>query len=285
MSLIAGVKQRASRHPIGAFLAVLVFYSGLVAAGLYAVFGSNFPGTAAIPYAWGPMVSAGVTIWMREESVRDWLGQLRNLRVGLHWYLVGIGIMILGTEFENIVAVLFGGDATIPGYPPMAYVTSFAITLFLAGALEELGWRGFLQPRLQQRFSALHASMGIGVVWGLWHVPLILGGAGNFTVFWEYMLNIILLSVVLGWLYNSTKGALPAVMISHAAHNMPPVMDVAGSVPAVFDILSGDVLYYLLCAAAITLYVGSKTLTQDGTLPGVPGQLSERLPQRGPQAE
>lgn len=277
MSRVATLKQRASRSPIETFLTVLVLSSGLTVGALYAVFGGDFPGLAPIPYAWTPMVSAGVTVWLCGESVRDWLGQLRNLRAGVHWYLVGIGIVIIGTEFENIVAVLLGGDIAVPAYPVMTYVVPFAVTLFLAGALEELGWRGFLQPRLQQRFSALHASIGIGVVWGLWHVPMILAGAGDFTVFWEYMLNVISMSVILGWLYNNTKGALPAVMIAHASHNMPPIGDVAGNAPAAFDVLSGDAVFYLLCASVITLYAGSQTLTRDGTIPDVPGQLSEHL--------
>lgn len=285
MSRVVALKKRASNSPIKTFLAVLVLYSGLVAAGLYAVFGSDYPGLSALPYAWAPMVSAGVTVWLCDESVRDWLAQLRNLRAGLHWYLVGVGIMMIGTEFENIVAVLLGGDIVVPAYPPMTYIIPFALTLFLGGALEELGWRGFLQPRLQQRFSALHASVGIGVVWGLWHVPMILGGAGDFTVFWEYMLNIIVQSVILGWLYNNTKGALPVVMITHASHNMAPIGDVTGGVPAAFGILSGDAVFYVLCASLIALYTESQTLTRDGTLPAVPGQLGEHLPQRGPHAD
>jgi membrane protease YdiL (CAAX protease family) len=229
-------------------------------------------------YAWAPMITAGVTVWLLGESVRDWLGQLRNLRAGIHWYLIGIAIMMLGTEAETIVAVLLGSDVAVPYAQISDYIFIFGVTLFLAGALEELGWRGFLQPRLQRRFSALHASLAIGVVWGLWHVPMILTGSGDFTVFWEYMVNIVAMSVILGWLYNNTDGALPVVMIAHASHNMPRIGDAAGDVPAVFDIISGDTVFYLLCASIIALYVGSQTFTRDGTLPAVPGQLKEYEP-------
>jgi CAAX amino terminal protease family. len=160
MSRVTALGQRASRSPVGTFLVVLILYSGLVATALYAVFGADFPGLAPIPYAWAPMVSAGVTVWLCGESVRDWLGQLRNLRAGLHWYVAGIGIMMIGTEAETLVAALLGADVAVPYAPVGQYVFVFAVTLFLAGALEELGWRGFLQPRLQQRFSALPASVG-----------------------------------------------------------------------------------------------------------------------------
>lgn len=285
MSRVAALKQRASHSPIGTFLTVLILCSGLVAAALYAVFGSAIPGAAVIPYAWTPMISAGVTVWLLDESVRDWLGQLRNLRAGLHWYLAGIGIMMLGTEFENIVGMLLGGDGTVPAAPPMAYVLKFAITLFLAGALEELGWRGFLQPRLQRRFSALPVSVAIGILWALWHVPMILAGLGNFPAFHEYVLSVVALSVVLGWLYNNTGGALPVVMVAHASHNMPALGSVTGDMPALFGILPGDVMFYLLCASIIALYAGAQTLTRDGSVPDVPGQLSEHLSRPGNRAD
>ena len=285
MSRVAALTRRASRSPIGTFLTVLTLYSGLVAVGLYLLFGADFPGLAPIPYAWAPMVAAGVTVWVCDENVRDWLGQLRTLRAGFRWYLAGIGIMMLGTEFETVVAVLLGADVVVPSAPVGDYVFTFAVTLFLAGALEELGWRGFLQPRLQRRFSALPASVGVGIVWGLWHVPMILAGAGDFTVFWEYLLNVITVSVVLGWLYNNTNGALPVVMVTHASHNMPPLGTPADAVLPVFDLVSGDAVFYLCCALLITLYAGSRTLTRDGTLPDIPGRLGERLPQRGNRVE
>ncbi|WP_188786762.1 CPBP family intramembrane glutamic endopeptidase [Halobellus salinus] len=264
---------------------MLALYSGLGFATLYRMFGSAIPTLGAILYAWAPMVSAGVTVWLLDESVRDWLGQLRNLRAGIHWYLVGIAIMMLGTEAETIVAVLLGADVVVPYAPVSDYVFTFGVTLFLAGAVEELGWRGFLQPRLQRRFGALHASVAIGAVWGLWHVPMILTGTGDFTVFWEYMLNATVMSVILGWLYNNTEGALPVVMVAHASHNMPRIADAAGDVPAVFDSLSGDAVFYLLCASVIALYAGAQTLTRDGSLPDIPGQLDKRLPGGQTQAE
>lgn len=88
------------------------------------------------------------------------------------------------------------------------------------------------------------------------------------------------MSVILGWLYNNTEGALPVVMIAHASHSMPRIGDAAGDVPAVFDMLSGDAVFYLFSASIIALYAESQTLTRDGTLPVVPGQLGECVPEQ-----
>jgi len=65
----------------------------------------------------------------------------------------------------------------------------FVVTLFLAGTLEELGWRGFLQPRLRQRFDVVWVSIGIGVTWVVRHVPMMVAGFGDFAAFWEHTLN------------------------------------------------------------------------------------------------
>jgi membrane protease YdiL (CAAX protease family) len=276
MSRLATLRKRARRTPVGTFLAVLIVNSALVVTALYAVFGSDFPTLGAIPYAWTPMVSAGVTVWLLDDSVRDWLGQLRNVRTGVHWYLVGIGIMLVATDFESIVAVLLGVDVVAPADSIGQYLLFFVVTLFLAGALEELGWRGFMQPRLQQRFSALTTSVVIGLVWAFWHVPLILAGAGTFTAFHEYIVYVVATSVILGWLYNNTKGALPVVMITHAASNMAPFGEVTAELPAIFDIVSGNIIFYVACATLIVLYAGWKTLTKDGTLPDIPGRRTER---------
>jgi hypothetical protein len=66
-------------------------------------------------------------------------------------------------------------------------------------------------------------------------------------------------------------------MIAHASHNMPTIGDAAGGVPAVFEIISGDAVFYLLCASVIASSAGSQTLTRGRSLLDIPGQLSEHL--------
>jgi membrane protease YdiL (CAAX protease family) len=58
-----------------------------------------------------------------------------------------------------------------------AYLSTFVFVLFLGGALEEPGWRGFGLPVLQERYSPLRATLILGLVWGVWHIP-VYGPAG-----------------------------------------------------------------------------------------------------------
>jgi membrane protease YdiL (CAAX protease family) len=103
-------------------------------------------------------------------GLRDWWRRSTHWRVGWHWY--GIAILLLVILF--LPAFIYG---LVKGpIPTAAQVTSVLIWsvpmflyTFLASGMEEPGWRGYLLPSLQTRFSAKKASVIVGIVWGLWH--------------------------------------------------------------------------------------------------------------------
>jgi membrane protease YdiL (CAAX protease family) len=133
---------------------------------------------------------------------------------------------------------------------------------------EEAGWRGYLLPRLQTRWSALTASLLVGIVWFLWHVPLLfIPGDQNGAMPLPLMAVFILASAVLyTWLYNNTGGSVLAVTLLHGGLN------VWGQVIAVHpaetgDPLSGAVMVGIVTVVAVALVVvyGARELS------GAPG--------------
>jgi uncharacterized protein len=44
--------------------------------------------------------------------------------------------------------------------------------IIVLGGVEELGWRGILQPRLEKIMTYLPSVLVVGIVWSLWHLPL-----------------------------------------------------------------------------------------------------------------
>jgi hypothetical protein len=110
-------------------------------------------------------------------------------------------------------------------------VIEFLRVLFLGGPLEEeLGWRGFALPRLQARRSAFSASVLLGAVWGVWHIPLYFvsgtgqqesaGASGTEFAIGAFVVWTIGLSILFTWLFNQTHGSLIVVMLFHAAVNL-----------------------------------------------------------------
>jgi len=83
---------------------------------------------------------------------------------------------------------------------------------------EEYGWRGYALPRLQTKLSPLSASLIIGVVWALWHLPtLLVPGARGTTglELWMYLLAMVAGSVIYTWLYNAGHGSLRGPVLAH----------------------------------------------------------------------
>ncbi len=83
---------------------------------------------------------------------------------------------------------------------------------------EELGWRGWLLPRMAARTTRLRATLATGAIWGLWHGPLLLAGVGSAVLFLLFVLGI---SAVFTWLWEDARGRLFTVVIAHATVNAP----------------------------------------------------------------
>lgn len=86
---------------------------------------------------------------------------------------------------------------------------------------EELGWRGFILPRLQNKFNPLLSSLILGIVWTCWHIPLffIPVSAQYGTPFPIFVVQTILLSIILTWMNNHTKGSLLFSILFHTSVN------------------------------------------------------------------
>jgi membrane protease YdiL (CAAX protease family) len=93
----------------------------------------------------------------------------------------------------------------------------------LAGLCEEFGWSGFAYPRMRARLGQLPAALLLGLLWGLWHFPVVdsLGVAHPHGDAWplffvSFLLILIALRVLIAWLYTAT-GSLQLAQLMHAS--------------------------------------------------------------------
>jgi uncharacterized protein len=160
----------------------------------------------------------------------QWLGSL-ILPPDWKWPLIAL---FSWPVFLLIPAALFhlaGGRLFIPGGARLsgAYVATSAVLfgkqLLFAGVLEEPGWRGYLLPRFQDRFSPLLASLFVWLPWAVWHAPL--DFAGSVGSSWVNYIEIRVvffpvIAILLTWLYNRSGRYLLAVALFHAGFNTFP---------------------------------------------------------------
>src|SRR5207253_2297396 len=92
------------------------------------------------------------------------------------------------------------------------------------GVDEELGWRGFALPRLQDRYGALIASVVLGIFWAGWHIPAwyAAGSGQDLISFPVFEVSVIGAAILFTWLYNSTGGSLPQGVLGHVGYPVQP---------------------------------------------------------------
>ena len=148
--------------------------------------------------------------------------RLRHWRVGSRWYLLGLGFSPALLLVAVGVHRATGGSLPPLSLPdPPIIVIGFVYVLLTSVAGEELGWRGFALPRLQRSYSALTASLLLGIVWFLWHLPLFYmqDDFHRFIPLELFALQVVGFTVLYTWLFNSTDGSLVLPHLFHTANN------------------------------------------------------------------
>lgn len=144
----------------------------------------------------------------------------------LTWFVLKGSLAL--KEFETSVAAQygFGGHpALATGLVGVPLLVTFGVLSTCTWALgEELGWRGFLFPRLRVRMGFAAASLVSGVIWAAWHYPGLLWAdynAGTNPIFAMtcFTVSVVGLAFISGWLRVRTDSLWPCVVL-HASHNL-----------------------------------------------------------------
>jgi hypothetical protein len=167
----------------------------------------------------------------RRGGVRELLSRVLIWRVGIGWWAFALLFPIISSVAALYLFDLFGGPTVTWSdlQPLYSVVPIFIFLTIFAGLGEEFGWRGFALPRLQARYNALVSSLIVGVMWGLWHIPLFLteGTAQNIwqkdvgllSAILVFTLFVIVSSVQFTWVFNNTKGSVLVAAVMHGASN------------------------------------------------------------------
>ncbi len=163
-------------------------------------------------------------------GVRKTMASLLPDRLSLPWlgFALGFNAAILLLSWG--IGALLGLEIVIPQIwkhstlKAMYFIgLMFAVMALVRGGIEEPGWRGFMLPELQKKYSPLVASLVIAVFWNLWHIPLHLNGFYPESIVIGMALRSVMvvpLALMTTWLYHKTDGNLLLLVCFHATFNL-----------------------------------------------------------------
>ncbi|WP_415383458.1 CPBP family intramembrane glutamic endopeptidase [Halosimplex sp. TS25] len=280
----SGLRSWIDRHRLASFLLITYSFTWVIQ-GIVAAVGLEASWTQSILIGFGgfgPPVGAAVVIWASGGDLRKWIGQFFHWRIGGRWWAIALGLPFLLLVSGVALFVAFGGPIDRSSFPfPGIYLFVLAWGTVWGGGQEDLGWRGFMLPLLQDRYSALVSSVIVGVSWAGWHLPLFLNATtthGGWPLSQQliWVVSILAGSILWTWMYNST-GSVLAVAVFHAGVNGMGVFHPAdteamapGGVPNTWLNLLAEVtgaVPLVACAVLLVAIYGSDRLA-DGEIPG-----------------
>ena len=179
---------------------------------LFSLLGGGGPTLAAV---------AALLIFRQRDQIRGLFAALFKAQASAVWFIFVFG-------FWFAVAALALAGMGIAGIPLPA-ISQFAwvslplvfVSMLISNVWEEIGWRGFALPRLQEKLSDLAAALIMGALWSVWHAPLLLNPASpmaSLPWFGEVIFSLSL-TVIYIWLYRNTGASLFFVTVFHAMSN------------------------------------------------------------------
>jgi uncharacterized protein len=228
-----GITPFIKRHAVFAYyaLAFAISWGGIVLTmGLDGMFSTG----ATMTIAGGAVLIAGPSgagvlltgLIDGRAGLRRLVARLRHWRVGVRWYLVALltGPVVMG-------ATAFGLSLVSPDFRPdfaaaddtLGIVVAGIALGILVGVFEELGWTGFVLPRLRWRYGVLTTGLVMGLLWGAWHFPMFAGTTDPSGALQPALVVAVFLfawlppyRVLMVWVYDRTESVLIAIVM-HAA--------------------------------------------------------------------
>jgi membrane protease YdiL (CAAX protease family) len=229
---MTSIRGFVRQHRFSTFIALtlaLTWIPWLTVVWLLRTGGSTSVSTLVLLGGFGPLLAA-LLVAVVGGDTRSWLRNLVDVRAPVRVWaaaiLVPIGLYVVAIG----LFVLAGGEFNSTTVVPAAAIPAIVFATFIRGGLEEPGWRGMALPVLQRRIGAFQASLVIGVIWALWHVPLFMmpGSSQSGTPFLLYAGFVVGVSVIATWLYNAAGGRVLVPVVFHTLSNAVSVTTATG---------------------------------------------------------
>lgn len=255
------IRSLVRRHPLAVYFGLAYSFSllSLIVIGLPDLSGKTPVPTSSFVMFPVLVVGVGTTgfgltaLAEGKAGIRELIRRIAKWRLG-RWafalLIPPIGITVVLLIFKTLVSPAYAQSPTL-GF------ALFGLGIGLvAGCFEEIGWTGFAYPRMSARFGALGGALLLGILWGIWHFPVIdsLGAAsphGQYLpeYFGAFVCAMVAMRVLIAWLYTNTG----SILIAQLLHACSTGSLVALSAPHVSP--AQEALWYAAYAGVLWIIV------------------------------
>ena len=222
-------------------------------------------------FIFAALIMTGLTLG--KEGVINLLRRYLLWRVNGKWYLVAF-FLIPGLNYLAVLLnavftqtpIDYSSALAYDIFGPSANLLLLIVPFFLFDAIangEEMGWRGYVLPRLQAKHSALIASLILAILWAFWHVPKFVTHWNTITFFW-FIVDEIAKAILMTWMYNNTRGSLLLVTLFHASFNTAGLLlPIANNLTDTnMNMRAFISLLELIAAVIVVIYAGPDQLSR-----------------------
>jgi uncharacterized protein len=180
----------------------------------------------AIVSGFGPSLSGMfvVAFFTSRTKLRTWILKCLNWRIDWRWYALAFcvppAIMILALAVYSVTGGIIQASISYEKLP--LFIANFALIFVVGGPLgEEFGWRGYALPAISAHLNWRIASLLVGVIWSVWHLPLFYmeSTPQSHMSFVVFLVSTIAESVMFTWLFKNTAQSIILAMIMHTSIN------------------------------------------------------------------
>ena len=213
------MKKIVTQHPVVVFCVLALILLPIIGGLNIAFFPASFNYALMLPQ-WAPALAALLVVLIIKGKVgtTELFKKASIKKSSIKWGITAAIIPVLCCCISYVALVFVEyGQWVVP--TSTRSIGNYAICL-IATVLgcygEEIGWRGFMLPELNKKYSLFISSLIVGVFWGIWHMRFQIG----LSAFGLFVLGVICYSFLISWLCGKTKGNIFVAIVFHMSINM-----------------------------------------------------------------
>lgn len=209
------MKELIRKHYLTSFYIITLLFSILLLT-LHFVFESIGEYAVSFTQLSPALAVIFISIVLKDKTIINQIKKhFRIDKAAAKWMILAIAIPSICIIVSSFIMSYYK-IGFVPWKGDMSFYILNFVAILIGSAAEEIGWRGFLLPKLQKKHSPFISSIIVGILWGVWHLNFT-GGVWGFIL---YTVTIIEMSILMTWVYNKSNGNLVLMTVWHLAFNL-----------------------------------------------------------------